>query len=184
LELQNEHQPPKRGAVMVGLANGVSGSRGAAVWVIVCCGRPDEPGVGAVGAVSNRGSGCGPGFVLPVLAGGELREPPASGPVVTIAALSLMVRLKAPMPTTTAAPTAAPAAFTSRPIVVRRRGRRTCAEVLTVTSSAGGLKDGIARLSLSAWGACRRCNSEVIHFSAWVSNRSLVAHNSRALPMS
>jgi hypothetical protein len=54
-----------------------------------------------------------------------------SGPVA-IAALSATVRLKAPMPTITAVPMAAPAAFKRRPIVLTRRGRWSCAEVLTI----------------------------------------------------
>src|SRR5262245_58878832 len=38
LELHDEHQPPKRGAVSGGVANGVAGSRGGVVWIVVCTG--------------------------------------------------------------------------------------------------------------------------------------------------
>jgi prephenate dehydrogenase len=51
---------------------------------------------------------------------------------VAIAALSVAVTLKAPMPRITAAPMAAPAAFKRRPIVLTPGARRSCAEVLTI----------------------------------------------------
>jgi hypothetical protein len=72
--------------------------------------------------------------------------PVIMGPVA-IAALSVPVMLKAPVPRMTTAPMAAPAAFTRRPIVLTRHGRRSCAEVLTIATYAGGLKPGIARRS-------------------------------------